>query len=77
MTAEEVAYNAMAYYLASENLTGERFKNYFRDEEYNIDDINFYIPKCKADIEQVFLVLKNHKNLYEIVELVRSKSASS
>ena len=45
--------------------------------QYNIDDINFYIPKCKADIEQVFLVLKNHKNLYEIVELVRSKSASS
>jgi hypothetical protein len=39
MTAEEVAYNSMAYYLASENLTGTRFKNYFKDEEYNIDDL--------------------------------------
>lgn len=45
--------------------------------QYNIEDINFYIPLRKADDNQVFLVLKNERNLYEIVELTRSKGASS
>ena len=43
--------------------------------QYNIDDMNFYIPKIKAEASQVFLILKNDRNLYEIVELVRSRSA--
>ena len=33
--------------------------------QYNIEDINFYIPLRKADDNQVFLVLKNERNLYE------------
>lgn len=45
--------------------------------QYNIEDINFYIPQTRGNGYQVFLVLKGPRNLYEIVELVRSKSASS
>lgn len=45
--------------------------------QYNIEDINFYIPTGKAERNQIFLVLKNERNLYEIVELTRSKGAQS
>lgn len=45
--------------------------------QYNIEDVNFYIPQTRGNGYQVFLVLKGHRNLYEIVELARSKSASS
>ena len=41
---------------------------------YDIGDINFHIPIAKANSNQIFLVLKNNKNLHEIVELVRSKN---
>lgn len=40
---------------------------------YNIEDINFYISAAKAKHNQVFLVIKTNKNLYEIIELIRSK----
>ena len=43
---------------------------------YDVGDINFYLPASKAANHQVFLMMKNKKNLYEIVELVRSKSAT-
>ena len=45
--------------------------------QYNIEDINFYIPVRKANENQVFLVLKNNKNLYEIVELMPKKDGAS
>lgn len=45
--------------------------------EYNIEDINFYVPAQLADNNSVFLVMKNQQNLYEIIELVRSKGTQS
>lgn len=41
---------------------------------YDIGEVNFYIPTAKANSNQVFLVLKNSRNLREIVELIRSKN---
>ena len=41
---------------------------------YDIGEVNFYIPVAKANSNQVFLVLKNSRNLREIVELIRSKN---
>ena len=41
---------------------------------YDIGEVNFYIPTAKANSNQVFLVLKNGRNLREIVELIRSKN---
>lgn len=45
--------------------------------QYNIEDINFYVPQSKATGYQIFLIIKSSKNLYEIVELVRSKGSQS
>lgn len=45
--------------------------------KYNIEDINFYVPVRKANENQVFLVLKNNKNLYEIIELMPKKDGAS
>lgn len=39
---------------------------------YDIGEINFYTPSSMASRVQVFLILKNKKGLYEIIELVRS-----
>ena len=44
---------------------------------YNIEDINFYIPQTKAINHQIFLMLKNEKNLYDIVELTKINSNQS
>lgn len=41
---------------------------------YDIGEINFYVPTPKANSHQVFLVLKNNRNLREIIELTRSKT---
>ena len=39
---------------------------------YDIGEINFYAPSSMASHAQMFLILKNKKGLYEIIELVRS-----
>ena len=38
-------------------------------ECYEISGINFYLPLKLADQHQVFIVMKNSNNLYEIIEL--------
>ena len=45
--------------------------------KYNIEEINFYIPVKKARDNQVFIIMKNSKNLYEIVELIHLKEGST
>lgn len=45
--------------------------------KYNIEEINFYIPVKKARDNQVFIIMKNSKNLYEIVELISLKEGST
>lgn len=45
--------------------------------KYNIEEINFYIPVKKAKDNQVFIIMKNSKNLYEIVELIHLKEGST
>ena len=39
---------------------------------YDIGDINFYVPEAIKNNIQLFLILKNKKNLFEIVELVHT-----
>ena len=54
-----------------------RVTQFHSGTKYNIEDINFYIPANKSREHQVFLVLKNNKNLYEIIELMPRKEGSS
>ena len=41
-------------------------------ECYEISGINFYLPAKISDQYQVFIVMKNSNNLYEIIELSKS-----
>lgn len=54
--------------------TGTLRTTQFNSKEcYEIGEINFYIPAKLAEKRQVFIVMKNARNLYEIVELSKSK----
>lgn len=41
-------------------------------ETYGVESLQFYIPNIHTD-SQIFLMLKNSQNLYEIVELTKFK----
>ena len=49
-----------------------RTTQYSADEVYGIESLQIYIPTIYNN-SQIFLMLKNRQNLYEIVELVKSK----
>ena len=43
---------------------------------YEIEDINFYVPAKMSENNQIFVLIKNSKNLYDIIELVRAKEGN-
>lgn len=67
----------MACNIILNNMNSIRTTNFSPKSDYNIEDINFYIPTIKSNGYQIFLVLKNNKNLYEIIELIKMKEGSS
>ena len=52
--------------------------NFFIGTHYDIGDLNFYIPqKSLIQHTQVYVMLKNTKGIYEIVELEKVDSSGS
>ena len=43
---------------------------------YEIEDINFYVPARLSENNQIFALIRNNKNLYDIIELVRAKEGN-
>lgn len=58
--------------------TGSLRATQFNAKEcYDISNIKFHVPAQQAEHNQVFVVMKNANNLYEIVELAKARVPQS
>lgn len=59
----------MACNFIMDNNGAVRMTSFSSKETYDVGEIHFYVPVNCAENKQIFLVLKNTYNFYEIIEL--------